>query len=355
MKGQKRVVITVELPKALQSQPSPQAQQQQEQQQQEQRHEQQSDSSVTSSSAITDNSTKTDSTESRRARGLRWIFQIFSGVDHRIKESAEDVSSSSSTEQNTSSHSMNLKDSTESLMDIANDDEEKQSSSTDLSLLMDNRDDFPSNLEFDTIERTESETGDQDEESKNESYSEITDKSEDKRMNSNENVILEKEENDSVEKCVIHSAQHESNNSYDDKNILATPNATVINTTPPLPPQKDNAKLHPGPITINNHMKEVSTQKSTPTKPQTLKEIRRKRSMGSKKFIHVFHNQLTTLKERPSVEDCDSDNESMLDIQQIDSRGRSFDERELRNRWNYSLQVMARVATQKEEKERMRE
>jgi len=90
-----------------------------------------------------------------------------------------------------------------------------------------------------------------------------------------------------------------------------------------------------------------SCSSSSSTKALKLKELRRTASNDSKNYVHVFHNQLTTLEEQPSKEDYDSDeyssdNECIYGIGQRHSFMASFDEYELRMRWNHSLQVMAK-------------
>ena len=69
---------------------------------------------------------------------------------------------------------------------------------------------------------------------------------------------------------------------------------------------------------------------SSKTKPQKLREMRRKASESSKFYVHVFHNQLTTLKEHPPQDNFEDDR-------------CSFDEYDgLRLRWNYCLDIMAK-------------
>jgi hypothetical protein len=77
------------------------------------------------------------------------------------------------------------------------------------------------------------------------------------------------------------------------------------------------------------------------TKPQKLRELRRRLSEGSKSYIHVFHNQLTTLEELPLKEE-DDDDDVISDVFQKQSSMTSFDECKIRQRWNYSLQMMAK-------------
>lgn len=66
------------------------------------------------------------------------------------------------------------------------------------------------------------------------------------------------------------------------------------------------------------------------TRSKTIKEVRRTASNCSRDYIHVFHNQLTTLVESSS-EDSDDDDTSFLS---------SLDEDIMRRRWKYSVEAM---------------
>lgn len=158
-----------------------------------------------------------------------------------------------------------------------------------------------------------------------------------------------------------HSEEEDDHNHDVDigiRDTLETPNKSSLTKEhnqekPPISPGSISTHSH-SPSSVISTDPSLSSVKSngTPPKALKLKEMRRSISNDSKNYIHVFHNQLTTLEEQPSKEDdydsdsdeFSSDNDCIYGIGQSHSfvDMASYDEHELRKRWNHSLHVMAK-------------
>jgi hypothetical protein len=114
-------------------------------------------------------------------------------------------------------------------------------------------------------------------------------------------------------------------------------------THPPIPTYKSSFTKNELPVNKLQNVPNFCAK----TKPLSLRELRRTASNGSKNYVHVFHNQLKPLVEKPSEDNYEndetvSDGESNGDIIQRPSFSASFDETEIRKRWTLSLEVMAK-------------
>ena len=307
LKGQKSktVVITVELPKG--------------QLIQQQQQEQKSDSSL-------------NTTESK-SWGFRWIINLFSSSANNPKISDETLSNTDP--NNSSTGSISSKENLDLPIEKGTGSGENELSSSESSLHFDDRDDSPSSVvKLDSRE--------------------VTTQGNKNKTNTNRDNNVDEANNDEnvADFFINHPALHDCSlemyneligDRKEEDDTRSSPRSNPnTKTSSSLPPLNNSIRINEYP----------DSEPNSPTKPMKLIEMRRTASNASKNYIHVFHNQLTTLQERPSREDCDSDNES--DIHQQGSRGHFFDEAELRNRWNYSLEVMARAEVQNEKKARMR-
>ena len=112
--------------------------------------------------------------------------------------------------------------------------------------------------------------------------------------------------------------------------------------TPPRPASSDN-EAHDSSLT------QLSSFTRTRTKASTLRDIRRTQSNDSKNYVHVFHGQLHTLAEERDcddesiiADDCDSDRDDFGKgaVHMQHSFSESLDDEKLRDRWNYSKELM---------------
>jgi len=116
-----------------------------------------------------------------------------------------------------------------------------------------------------------------------------------------------------------------------------------------LPPRSPNSSVSTSSEDSSNVSSQDGSTSSSKSKAQPIKSIRRSASKDSKNYVHIYHNQLTTLKEQPSNESSDindddsSDNDCFYGIGQRYSFMASFDEQELRDRWNHSLTLYSRL------------
>ena len=118
-----------------------------------------------------------------------------------------------------------------------------------------------------------------------------------------------------------------------DQGSLSSP--VPSGSRPPRPPQ------------ISSVASQSSSETSPRTKALPLRELRRTASEKSKMYIHVYHNQLSTLFEEEDEDDNKDTEENIFDdenrtdgIYESHSFMASFDEDVLRQRWNDSLKKM---------------
>lgn len=117
-----------------------------------------------------------------------------------------------------------------------------------------------------------------------------------------------------------------------------------VGTNPCLYNNKSKDSKFPIDILSITKIEPKKKVKAAVIKPRPIKEIRRSASIRSKDYIHVFHGQLHTLEEEPFTEEVDehATKSGNLDgcIDNNQSWSPPFDENEMIERWNYSLQAM---------------